>query len=64
MMTNEEVDDMEKALRGAQEMVEEAGRIICSVQGETASRTWHKITQLANDIGGVLRETWRLRPEE
>ena len=63
-MSNEVVDDLEAALRGAQEMVEEAGRTICSEHGEVASKMWHRITQMSNDIGDVLHETWRLRPEE
>lgn len=62
-LTNEDVDRLEKTIRDAQALVEEAGRIVCGERGEVPGRIWGRLTQLASDVGSVVHDTWMLRPE-
>lgn len=55
---------MEDECRMAQSHLEEAGRIVCSVQGETASQIWNRLTTLSNYVADVVHGMYRLRPEK
>ena len=63
-MTHEQVNKLEELLRGARALVEEAGRMVCSVRGEDASHIWTRCTSHANDIADTIHGCYRLRPEE
>lgn len=60
-MTHEEVNKFEKLVRDAQLLLEEAGRMICSVRG--AGPLWQQVTHTANDVGDLLATSYKLRPE-
>lgn len=61
-MTNEQVNELEKALREAQAKIEEAARIVCSSTEETAIDTWHACDRISREISSIFYPLYKLRP--
>ena len=59
-LTNEQVNEFEKLLRKAQELCEEAGRMICSVEG--AGGIWSKCCDAGEACAAPIHESYKLRP--
>lgn len=60
-MTHNEVNEFEQHIRKAQEELEKAGQMICSVRN--AGRYWWEVTKAAQDVGDLCHKSWTLRPE-
>ena len=63
-MTHEQVDELENTLREAQDVIEKAGRMLCSVSGETGPQLWSKINSIDAEIAEVIHKCYRLRPHD
>ena len=63
-MTNEHVDNLEAALREAQDKVEEAGRLLCNERGNVAPWMWGDCNRLSGNIAELIHQCWKLRPDE
>ena len=61
-MTNEQVDKLEAALRGAQNKIEEAGRLLCDERGDVAPWMWGNCNRLSENIAELIHHCWKLRP--
>lgn len=62
-LSHEDVNRMEDECRMAQSHLEEAGKIVCSVQGQVASQIWNRLTTLSNYVADAIHGMYRLRPE-
>ena len=61
-LTHEQVDALEDTLRKAQDTIEEAGRMLCSVSGETGPQLWNKINSVDREIAEIIHQCYKLRP--
>jgi hypothetical protein len=61
-LTHEQVDELERKLREAQRLVEEAAQIVCGVRGEVGPHVWSRLNSHAEDIGDTICGLYRLRP--
>lgn len=60
--SHEDVNEMEKMLRSAQDTVEAVARKVCSSHNETAIKLWHDCTNLSEQIANAIYPLYKLRP--
>ena len=55
------VDEMEDLCRRAQDALEAAARIVCSVPGEVGPAVWRNLDRLAREAGEAIHPMYKLR---
>jgi len=60
--THEDVDEMEKMLRSAQDTVEAVARKVCSSHNKTAIELYGECCRLSREIGEAAYPLYKLRP--
>lgn len=64
-MTYEQVNQVEDALREAQNKVEEAGRLLCNEAGDTVGgQMWRDCNALSEKISDVIHVAYKLATED
>ena len=59
-LTHEQVNKFEELLREAEAKIEEAGRMICNVQG--CGDIWNMCNDAAEAVAKPIHQSYRLRP--